>query len=458
MKDHGMDIDAGCYEISVVNNWIRDAYGPTLQLLGHTDEPGDHDITIQGNVLIQESGAAGASGLYLAAGGTAEASGITAVGNVIITNSMGMRIIGSGNYKLKQVTVANNVIYSSSTTQNAIHVGENSGCEDVNLEGNVVIGGYYGINILSNCLDVRVIGNIVRDTAERGIYASSRALIANNQVKNFNGIGICVNADEVVVSNNVVDGRPNPSGQSDGIRSETGRNRVLIIGNYVSYCRTNGIWVRSNTGTRVIGNVVVNNSQRGAGSDSGIYISDSQYVLVQGNLCTDTQATKTQKYGINESGTSDYNFILDNDLRNNLTGPLSKVGANTVVKNNVGYDTENFKATNKSVTVGTGGTYGSATTITTPSGRVTYPRVKITWGGTFGTDETVTVKVEAVYSDGSTAYVEKSASATGSLWLTDDDVLTLVTQGKDIVKLNVYAKTNLASTSVTVTVDAYGKA
>jgi hypothetical protein len=133
------------------------------------------------------------------------------------------------------------------------------------------------------------------------------------------------------------------------------------------------------------------------------------------------------------------------------------VDPTSVVIGNVGYWTDNFKSTNVGVTVGTNGVYGSASTITSPSNIITYPRVKITWGGTFGTGETVTVKVEAVYTDGSTAYIEKSATATGSLWLTDDDIISLITQGKDITKLNVYAKTNLSSTSVTVTVDAYGR-
>jgi hypothetical protein len=133
-------------------------------------------------------------------------------------------------------------------------------------------------------------------------------------------------------------------------------------------------------------------------------------------------------------------------------------GVLTRIYENIGYDTNTLNATGLSVAVGVNGAYGTAKAIKSLSGLITYPRVKITWGGTFGTGETVTVKVEAVYSDGTTAYVEKSATAVGSLWLSDDDILTLIANGKDIVQLNVYAKTNLASTTVTVTVDAYGKA
>ena len=122
-----------------------------------------------------------------------------------------------------------------------------------------------------------------------------------------------------------------------------------------------------------------------------------------------------------------------------------------------GYDTSNFKVTGLSVPVGVSGAYGSAVSITSLSGIITYPRVKITWGGTFGTGETVTVQITAVYSDGTTASITKSATAVGSLWLTDDDVFALITQGKDITQLQVSASSNLASTSVTVTVNAYGK-
>jgi hypothetical protein len=119
---------------------------------------------------------------------------------------------------------------------------------------------------------------------------------------------------------------------------------------------------------------------------------------------------------------------------------------------------ENFKRTGLGVNIGTGGAYGPAVSITSLSGVITYPRIKIAVGGTFGTGETVTVKVEAVYSDGSTAYVEKSYTAVKTEWLTDDDIEALITQGKDITQLQVSASSNLASTSVTVTVNAYGKA
>jgi hypothetical protein len=220
-----------------------------------------------------------------------------------------------------------------------------------------------------------------------------------------------------------------------------------------------GLLINASTRINVIGGAFFNNRYDGVDlAGSGIYImGNSAYVKVIGAELYDNRSPLYQRYGIHEVS-GDFNEFIGNLVTPNSLGGILKTGANTKVKYNTGYYTENFKSTGVSVTVGTGGAYGSASAITSPSGVITYPRVKITWGGTFGSGETVTVKVEAVYTDQSTAYVEKSATAVGSAWLTDDDVLTLVTQGKDIVKLNVYAKTNLSSTTVTVTVDAYGKA
>jgi hypothetical protein len=214
-------------------------------------------------------------------------------------------------------------------------------------------------------------------------------------------------------------------------------------------------------GLKVHHNILYNLDPTTINKDYNFVISAGNVELTD-NLVIDDRTPNKAPKGIAVSSGIAYpgNYIIleRNRIFTSIPIYLAQSYPQLVIRDNLGFDTANFKSTGVSVSVGTGGTYGSASAITTPSGRITYPRVKITWGGTFGTDETVTVKVEAVYTDGSTAYVEKSATATGSLWLTDDDIMSLITQGKDIVQLNVYAKTNLSSTTVTVTVDAYGKA
>jgi len=214
-------------------------------------------------------------------------------------------------------------------------------------------------------------------------------------------------------------------------------------------------------GLKVHHNILYNLDPTTINKDYNFVISAGNVELTDNLVIDDRTPNKAPKGIAVTSGIAypgNYIILERNRIFTSIPIYLAQSYPQLVIRDNFGFDTANFKSTGVSVPVGTGGTYGSARAITTLSGRITYPRVKITWGGTFGSGETVTVKVEAVYTDGSTAYVEKSATATGSLWLTDDDVLALITQGKDIVNLNVYAKTNLSSTTVTVTVDAYGKA
>jgi hypothetical protein len=319
-----------------------------------------------------------------------------------------------------------------------------------------------------SCDGVVIDGNIIRQTGGAGIYVidARKAVVTNNIVLQSDSGGICLATSTSTPAGSDIDGGfimgnfvTNSYigifvyGQDQHYVREITVSNNIAIANKCSGISFGGYTSR----LTVTNNITVNNSQGAAGTYDGIKISGPLYSIFANNISTDRQATKTQNIGINEAY-GDYNIITNNYVAGNLGAGIAKYGANTVVKGNIGYDTESFKVTGLSVAVGTGNAYGSASAITTLSGRVTYPRVKITWGGTFGTGETVTVKVEAVYTDGTTAYVEKSATATGSIWLTDDDVLSLITQGKDIVKLNVYAKTNLSSTTVTVTVDAYGKA
>jgi hypothetical protein len=202
--------------------------------------------------------------------------------------------------------------------------------------------------------------------------------------------------------------------------------------------------------------------------------ANSYHIKIKDNFCInnanyDIMVIKTNDSWIerNIMLSSTKNLLIDSYVNNIFVGRNAFYGYTKVTDNggknvryygNINYPTKNFKISSLSVNVGTNNTWGSASNIKSPSGVITYPRIKITWGGTFRTDETVTVRIVAAYSDDSYTYIDKSSTATGSLWLSDDDVLSLIAQGKDLVRFDVYAMSNSASTSVTVTVDAYGKA
>jgi parallel beta-helix repeat protein len=381
--------------------------------------------------------------------------------------------------------IANRDSLNNKIINNYIHdCGTDSlNCDGMYVSGDAIIKG----NIIENCLDVAILN----------FWHYNGAVIAENIIKRprFWGIEIGDGGKNVVIYGNVIDG---DNYARHGIRVQRWPNqpsKLVIVGNYIKNVER-GMWIEWCDFTTIEGNVIENVSYMGITlaysnfcvvngnviKGAGIYgteLYSVKFSVVKGNVITETNndgirldsdgstpsdsniiigniVRNCRGLGVNEVGICNNNLIIANDLRGNQGGALSKVGWLTVVKYNLGYDSENFKAVNFPVTVGTNGVYSGPTTIATPSGRVVLPKVKITWSGTFSTGETVTVKVEAVYTDGSTTYVEKSATATGSLWLTDDDVMTLVAHGKDIVKLNIYAKTNLSTTSVTVTVDAYG--
>jgi hypothetical protein len=82
-----------------------------------------------------------------------------------------------------------------------------------------------------------------------------------------------------------------------------------------------------------------------------------------------------------------------------------------------------------------------------------HPRIKITIGGTVGA-ETITVLVGFGYFDGTYVYITKTFTATGSIWLSDDDYLTLY-RNNLLRYIQFKAKTTAASTSATCTVDYY---
>lgn len=112
-----------------------------------------------------------------------------------------------------------------------------------------------------------------------------------------------------------------------------------------------------------------------------------------------------------------------------------------------------------SVAVGTGGSYGAASTILAPDSNhvgVVPLAGSVTVGGTVGTSETITVEIIAHYSDGTTGSITKSFTATGTDYLTAADLLTLLKNGVYIESVTAQAESSATSTSATVTVAAAG--
>jgi len=111
---------------------------------------------------------------------------------------------------------------------------------------------------------------------------------------------------------------------------------VTLTGCLAVKADEHGIRIYTSKRVKVIGCYAIDNGQAYPGERDGINIADSTDCIVMGNVAFDTQASKTQRYGVNEEGSSDYNIITSNSCRGNATGGISTVGTNTIKANNIG--------------------------------------------------------------------------------------------------------------------------
>jgi hypothetical protein len=111
-----------------------------------------------------------------------------------------------------------------------------------------------------------------------------------------------------------------------------------------------------------------------------------------------------------------------------------------------------------SPTLGTGGALGSEISLTPDPGyvRIVPLGVRINVGGTFASGESVTVRITLYFDDGTSAYVDKTYTATGVYYLTDADFFSVWKSGVGATRIGVRAGSSAAATSVTVTVTVRG--
>jgi hypothetical protein len=110
-----------------------------------------------------------------------------------------------------------------------------------------------------------------------------------------------------------------------------------------------------------------------------------------------------------------------------------------------------------SPTPGTGGAYGAAVVLTPATNKSIVPlSASLTWGGTFGAGETVTIRITAKFSDGTSANITRSATATGTVLLNPADLQGLFKDGVYITEIDVDSSSSAASTTVTTSATVYG--
>jgi parallel beta-helix repeat protein len=136
------------------------------------------------------------------------------------------------------------------------------------------------------------------------------------------------------ITNTVRDGIEVTKSQTIHAQPNKKSNDNVIIGNVIDNAGENGIRVHSSDRNRISGNRVTNSSDDRTGQD-GIRITSSDSItcddnLVEQNVATDTQAKKTQAYGLNiNSSLCNRTSVGTNDFAGNKTGEIKDVGTDT---------------------------------------------------------------------------------------------------------------------------------
>ncbi len=159
------------------------------------------------------------------------------------------------------------------------------------------------------------------------IDSSSSIVIQGNSIRNSFDSGIVLDTD---------------SYGSTSFCTISGNTVELSQFEGIALVKSKGTEAQSVTNIVISGNVIRNNGQKLGENHYGIALTNSSRDTVIGNEIYDDQTTKTQSYGVDESGTSpsmpNNNTIVNNVFWGNKIGPITLVGTNDVVRGNMGYD------------------------------------------------------------------------------------------------------------------------
>ena len=188
-------------------------------------------------------------------------------------------------------------------------------------------------NVISNCgIDaIGFDGDNSQVTGNHTFNCQSRTDVGGGQIASYGG------ANQIIANNTVGAG---VSAVSSGI--EVNSPSCVISGNNVSLQKWNGLALDANAhNAHITGNTITNNNQSSNvtnGNAIVIAAGVSNFCIVGNNLC-DTQATATQRYGVDIKVGAANNYIVTNNLiSGNTAGQIADGGTGTskLIGNNQG--------------------------------------------------------------------------------------------------------------------------
>jgi parallel beta-helix repeat protein len=240
-------------------------------------------------------------------------------------------------------------------------------------------------------LDVNCVGIYVAQRADIYIKDNIIGWIGFNGTR-ADGYGINLGDSDIAVNNVIwVAGV--------GIQTTQDSKHSQIMSNWIDFTYDAGVYLNNATFVTVENNIIR------IPYEAGILLLNSQNSLVQGNRIYNLP-TYTTSYLIGESGTSDYNTIINNDL--NCTGTISwikinVIGIHTIIEGNAGYITESRGI----ASVANGGSIANGLDPTVPSVAVqltclnaTYAGVPVIVSWDYGYSSVVSIAVNLYWSNG----------------------------------------------------------
>lgn len=199
--------------------------------------------------------------------------------------------------------------------------------------GNIIYGARCGINVRGGRGAV-LMGNYLIENVYHGIFVEGShhvTIIGNHCLKNGKtGIGVYQDNYGVSYHDHTLAHNKCLENGYHGIHLQKTAGGGSLDGNQCILNGYHGVYIQESDHVTVNGGLFKNNSQAAAGTYSGVVVEDSDYAVLTGGIqAYDDQDVKTQKYGLEILGTSDYWLLIGGVYTPNLTGSWSlNAGAN----------------------------------------------------------------------------------------------------------------------------------
>jgi hypothetical protein len=122
----------------------------------------------------------------------------------------------------------------------------------------------------------------------------------------------------------------------DATKAGTGTiSNIGVFGGFFWENDYDGIHYAGVVNGQIVGPTCYNNGQAAADTYSGLEVNNCTDIIVKALRAYDDQGSTTQRYGIEETGTSEYCIYKGNNLRGNSVAPIVLVGQTSVVDRHI---------------------------------------------------------------------------------------------------------------------------